>query len=112
MLINKKCVHCGRDFTPIHPDQITCSAECRTAYKTARRHALRNELPVPPSAKKPTTLCAKCAKVTKDVCAWCRDSKPVEGWEAIRTQHRSKHGKCKQVYEGYCVVSCPEYIRG
>ena len=55
--------------------------------------------------KQTGTLCWGCKNACGG-CAWSRDFKPVEGWEADKTTVKCDNGI---VYRSYHVKSCPEY---
>lgn len=54
------------------------------------------------------TLCWDCANACGG-CSWSDHwlHRPVEGWDAIRTDLKAKDG----VIESYIVVECPEFER-
>lgn len=61
---------------------------------------------------KKAALCWKCknAVPTKDAgCSWSRAFQPVEGWNAEKHLTAKGNGSTDDVYETYCVTSCPEY---
>lgn len=62
----------------------------------------------------PNTLCELCEKAC-GFCSWSREFRPVEGWEAIRSDiverdSASDRRMKVRVSESYIVVSCPEFL--
>lgn len=112
------CKVCGKEFDPPRKNSVTCSHACQQIWRYERIKA-RNRARYwglqggeYDSKAKKETLCWKCAKATKDVCAWMRDGKPVEGWDATKMEVASRSGGRDYTVRSYCVKKCPEFERG
>jgi hypothetical protein len=59
------------------------------------------------------TLCWDCAKATAGSnCPWANEFKPVEGWDAKKTERiEMVYGK-EKVIESYIVKKCPLFVEG
>ena len=53
------------------------------------------------------TLCWECKK-SGGLCSWSQSLTPVKGWTATESTRSTYIGEDKV----YCVVKCPEFVRG
>lgn len=55
------------------------------------------------------TLCWECANAAILGCSWSKNFTPVDGWDAVPTKIKAENSR---YIDSYCVISCPEFVRG
>lgn len=82
-----------------------CASECLRKERKKRRPDIENRQP------RSHTLCWDCGNSCGG-CAWSREFKPVDGWEAEPTKVKvADTNQYVRLIDSFIVRSCPEFIR-